>query len=231
VKQSKTSCCLKIVFIRRFLRAISLFYLLVWLSACANSQQQVPRTYRLVGGPCEGCEAVFEYGNQSLNATDTLPDFADSGTKIKLTGIIYQPDGTTPASDVILYIYHTNAAGVYPTRSNETDWSRRHGYIRGWIKTGKDGRYTFYTLRPGQYPNRAAPIHIHATILEPNGRYYYLNDYHFKDDPSLSAEATAQTSLRGGDNWVLTLEREGNLLVGRSNIILGKNVPGYTDNP
>ncbi|HYH16203.1 MAG TPA: hypothetical protein VD794_13335 [Flavisolibacter sp.] len=207
--------------------SVALFYVITSLTACANSQQQSLPAYRLVGGPCEGCEAIFEYGNKPLNPVDTLPGFADNGTKIKLTGTIYQPDGTTPAAGVVLYIYHTNTAGIYPTRGNETGWGRRHGYIRGWIKTGKDGRYTFYTFKPGQYPNRTDPIHIHATVLEPNGSYYYLHDYHFKDDPSLSEQEASRTSLRGGDNRVLSLQREGNLLVGQSDIVLGKNVPGY----
>jgi protocatechuate 3,4-dioxygenase, beta subunit len=209
-------------------RIMAIFFLTALLTACANSQQQTAPAAHLVGGPCEGCEAIFEYGNKLLRAVDTLPGFTDGGTRIKLTGTVYQPDGRTPASNVILYIYHTDTNGVYPTRGNETGWDRRHGYIRGWIKTGKDGQYTFYTRRPGQYPNRAAPAHVHATILEPNGSYYYLHDYYFKDDPLLSKEEAAKTGLRGGDDRVLTLLPEGDLLVGRRDIVLGKNVPGYT---
>lgn len=209
-------------------RIIAIFCLAALLTACANSQQQVSPAAHLVGGPCEGCEAIFEFGDKPLRAVDTLPGFADGGTRIKLTGIIYQPDGKTPASDVILYIYHTDTSGIYPTRGDETGWARRHGYIRGWIKTDRDGRYTFYTRRPGQYPNRTDPMHIHATILEPNGSYYYLHDYYFKDDPSLSKEEAAKTEIRGGNGRVLSLQPEGELLVGRRDIVLGRNVRGYT---
>jgi protocatechuate 3,4-dioxygenase, beta subunit len=198
------------------------------LAACANSQQQTPPAFRLVDGPCEGCEAVFEYGNKPLKPTDTLPDFAKQGTKIKLTGTIYQLDGKTPAPGVILYIYHTDTTGVYPTKGNERGWARRHGYIRGWIKTDKNGQYNFYTFRPAAYPGRSAPAHIHATLLEPNGSYYWLHDYYFKDDPLLSAEEASMTAIRGGGVGVLTLQQEGNLLVGKRDIILGKNVPGYS---
>lgn len=66
----------------------------------------------LVGGPCEGCEAVFEYGGRALTPTCTLPDFSQEGPRLKVTGIIYQPDGKTPAAGVILYIYHTDQNGV-----------------------------------------------------------------------------------------------------------------------
>ena len=65
-------------------------------------------TAELVGGPCEGCEAIFEYGNMVLNNVDTLPDF-NKGQQIKVEGTIYLSDGMTPADGVILYVYQTDA--------------------------------------------------------------------------------------------------------------------------
>ena len=44
---------------------------------------------------------------------------------------------------------------------------RRHGYIRGWMKTNEKGQYRFYTLKPASYPNSTAVKHIHPTIKEP----------------------------------------------------------------
>ena len=109
------------------------FLFLYLLFTFCEAQQSAPT--KLVGGPCEGCEAIFEYGDKKLTAVDTLPDFHDPGPRIKITGTIYKPDGKTPAKDVILYIYHTNQKGIYATKGDEKGWARRHGYIRGWIKT------------------------------------------------------------------------------------------------
>lgn len=195
------------------------------LTSCVNSQDQ--STAKLVGGPCEGCEAIFEYGDKNLTAVDTLPDFFDEGQKIKVTGTIYKADGKTPAKDVILYVYHTNQKGIYATKGNETGWAKRHGYIRGWIKTGPDGRYTFYTLQPGIYPDRSSPAHIHPTILEPNGKYYWLESYLFEGDSLLSEKDLHPVSPRAGGHAVLSLRKEGDIWVGTRDIILGKNVPGY----
>lgn len=183
---------------------------------------------RLIGS-CEGCEAVFEYGDQPLSPVDTLPDFNDPGKKIKVTGTIYEKGGKTPAEGVILYVYHTNQEGIYPTRGDEKGWGRRHGYIRGWIKTGSDGRYAFYTLQPGVYPSRSAPAHIHPIILEPNGKYYWLGSYHFEDDPLLSEREAHPVNPRGGSSGLLELRKEGDLWIGKRDIILGKNIPGYFD--
>ena len=170
---------------------------------------------------------MFEYGDKELSPVDTLPDFNDEGQQIKVTGTIYQSDGKTPAGGVILYIYHTDQNGIYATKGGETGWGKRHGYIRGWVKTGEDGRYAFYTLKPGIYPNRSAPAHIHPVILEPNGKYYWLGSYHFEGDSLLTKKEISPKSPRGGSSGLLFLRKEENLWVGERDIILGKNVPDY----
>jgi protocatechuate 3,4-dioxygenase beta subunit len=189
----------------------------------ANCQAQ---EYELIG-TCEGCEAIFEYGDRELSAIDTLVDFPNSGPKLKISGTVYESDEKTPAENVILYIYHTNQEGIYPTKGDEKGWAKRHGYIRGWIKTDKNGKYTFYTLKPGTYPSRNQPAHIHITLLEPNGKYYWINSYYFEDDPLLTDEDKNNSLIRGGAANILNLKKENHLLIGNRDIILGKNVPGY----
>lgn len=176
-------------------------------------------------GNCEGCEAVFEYGDRELSSTDILPGFQENEPKIKISGTIYEPDGETPAEGVILYVYHTNRLGEYATRGDEEGWARQHGYIRAWLKTGADGTYTFYTFKPGSYSRNAA--HIHPVIFEPNGKYYWLGSYLFEGDPNLSHRQLNQQNPRGGSDGILKLEKEGDLWMGERDIILGENVPGY----
>ena len=209
------------------MKLIVILFLIVSLPSCVNSQKHNINTSRLVGGPCEGCEAIFEYGNTKLLSVDTLPDFNDAGIRIKVTGTIYLNDGKTPAKDAILYVYHTDQKGIYATKNGATGWAKRHGYIRGWIKTDVDGKYTFYTLKPGIYPNRSSPAHIHATIMEPDGKYYWLGSYHFEGDTLLTKKEIDPELPRGGSSGLLTLRKEGMLLVGRRDIILGKNVSDY----
>ena len=202
--------------------------MILTLAFTAYAQKNQPGKNDIsVGGPCEGCEAVFEYGDKALKATDTLPDFNDAGPKIKVTGTIYKPDGKTPAKNVIIYVYHTDQAGIYPNKGNETGWAKRHGYIRGWAKTNADGKYVFYTLKPGTYPQRSAPAHIHVTLLEPNGKYYWIEEYLFAGDPLLTPKEANPASPRGGNSFVLNLRKEGDLLTANRDIILGKNIPGY----
>lgn len=202
-----------------------LLTLVIVISSCVQSQDR--QTAKLIGRPCEGCEAVFEYGNKKLFPIDTLPGFIESKYKIKVTGIIYEQDGKTPAKDVVLYIYHTNESGIYKASSSETGWGKRHGSLRGWIVTDIDGRYTFYTLKPGAYPGRTFAAHIHPVILESDGKYYYIEDYYFEGDEFLTEKEKSPSNPRGGISGVLSLKKEGDMWVGERDIILGKNILNY----
>ena len=205
----------------KFSQRLALSFLLSgcsFLLACGQDKK--------VGGDCEGCEGLFEYGDKKLTSVDTLPDFHDKGPKMLVTGTIFKSDGTTPAKDVILYVYHTDQTGEYPTKGNETGWDKRHGYIRGWIKTGADGKYSFYTLRPGAYPGRQNPEHIHPTIKEPGYSAYWIDEYLFEDDPILTRIEKNSQPGRGGKGLVKVTRSNGMQVVKRD-IILGLNVPGY----
>lgn len=195
--------------------------ILIFLSFSCSGQSR-----KIVGGGCEGCEAIDEFGKKTLTDIDTLPDFESSEPKLKLTGRVYHQDGKTPASDIILYIYHTDRAGIYPKKGNETGWAKRHGYLRGWIKTDDQGHYTFYTFRPAAYPDRTEPEHIHLTVKEPDKNEYYLDDFLFADDPILTSQKRKSLSNRGGSG-IGNPEPENGMLIFRRDIILGLNIPDY----
>ena len=146
--------CYKYIIMR--LVTFFLFTCVSCLTACSqNKSKTVTKNLSsekdlIVGGNCEGCEGVYEspVAFTELNAIDTLPDFTEQGPKIEISGTVYHLDGKTPASDIIIYLYHTDQQGLYSKGTNETIWSKRHGYIRGWLKTDANGFYKFYTLIP-----------------------------------------------------------------------------------
>ncbi len=173
-----------------------------------------------------------------ISSIDTSPGWRLPAQQLLITGTIFHPDGITPAENVTLYYYQTNHEGRYlhvPAAQRSmppNEQGQTHGYIRGWVKTGKDGRYAIYTTRPGSYPDFPTPAHIHITIHEPgNGKAYYVDDMVFDDDPLLNSKERQRLENRGGAG-VLRLMKKGNLQVGERNIILGLNIPGYkTDLP
>lgn len=199
---------------------VILILLLVATTACSAQRN------KKIGGPCEGCEAVYEYGDKKLSPSDTLPKFEQNTPQLKISGKVFKADGKTPAKDVIIYIYHTNRKGIYEQKGDETKWAKKHGFIRGWVKTGTDGRYTFFTFRPASYPDGSEPAHIHITIKEPHVNEYYLDEYLFEDDPLLTPDIRKKQQNRGGSGIVKPVFQNGMLTVERD-IILGKNIPNY----
>jgi len=219
------------------MKLIPIAYLLISLLSLTACSQNSPRTTsghqkekttKHIGGRCEGCEAVFEspIPFDKLSWTDTLPDFNGPGPKMVISGVIYQVDGKTPAKDVVLYIYHTDQKGEYTDKDHGRGWERRHGYIRGWMKTNEKGQYRFYTLQPASYPNTTAVKHIHPTIKEPGKNEYWIDEFIFDDDPFLTPERRKEHQQRGGDG-IIILKNENGILVGERNIYLGKNIPDY----
>ena len=181
-----------------------------------------------VGGHCEGCEAIYEspVPFEQLDEVDTLPDFNEPGPKIEISGIIYKSDGKTPAPGIILYVYHTDQKGIYAKKGGEKGWAKRHGYIRGWIKTNEKGTYRFYTLVPASYPNSANPKHIHPTIKEPGFSEYWIDEFLFNDDPLLPENERNRAQPVAGNGVLKTIMKDGMLRATR-NITLGLNVRDY----
>lgn len=165
---------------------------------------------------CEWCgtaEAPAELGPRVTIAGESEP-----GERLVIRGTVFEPDGSTPASGVVLYLYHTNAEGVYPKRGDETGNARRHGYLRGWLRTDGRGSYEIETIRPGNYPGRDAAAHIHVTVQEPDGTpEYWLPSFLFADDPLLDADPDAPN--------VLELERRDGTWFGRRDIVLPAEPP------
>jgi protocatechuate 3,4-dioxygenase, beta subunit len=107
-------------------------FIMVSLNSCSQTNSQKNTKGGKIGGPCEGCEAVYEspVAFENLNWTDTLPDFTEPGPKMVISGVIYGADGK-PAPNVVLYVYHTDQSGHYSKKGEEKGWGLRHGYIRG----------------------------------------------------------------------------------------------------
>jgi protocatechuate 3,4-dioxygenase, beta subunit len=205
------------------------FFLLQY-NGCTQNKKPISSkgNSKHIGGSCEGCEAIYEskIPFEKLKPTDTLPDFKDDGPKLIVSGIVYQRDGKTPAKDVVVYIYHTDQTGQYTPGPAAEGWEKRHGSLRGWVKTGADGRYTFYTLKPASYPNTNIAAHIHATVKESGKNEYYIDEYLFDDDPKLT-EKERKMQFRGGYGILKLTKGDDGILRGTRNIVLGLNVPDY----
>ncbi|NOT75052.1 MAG: intradiol ring-cleavage dioxygenase [Cyclobacteriaceae bacterium] len=180
---------------------------------------------QIVGGGCDGCELMFDGIPKTINSADTTLAWKNSHKKLIVSGIIYQPDGKTPARDVILYYYHTNAKGVYASGKNQI-FAKRHGELRGWVKTGTSGEYKIFTIEPAPYPNEKNPAHIHMTVKESKLNEYYIDDLFFDEDPLLTTALRNKNENRGGSGVMIIGEKNG-VHYAERNITLGLHIPNY----
>lgn len=181
----------------------------------------------IVGLPCEGCEAVFDGRPRVISDRSRIAPEDEPGEPLTLTGRVVDPAGQ-PAAGVIVYAYHTDRSGIYPPPSTRTGESAtRHGRLRAWARTGATGEYRFDTIRPGSYPGRDVPEHIHMHVIEPGRATYYIDDAMFRDDPKLTPRQARHLSNGRGGVGIVTPERRDGQWIVRRDIVLGLNVPGY----
>ena len=190
--------------------------------ACGAPATQLSKTGRRPRADlyvCEGCEGAKERSAAGLDWQARIAGPTERGTPLRITGTVFGADGRTPAPGVVVYAYHTDAAGLYSRGTRETEWSRRHGLLRGWARTKADGRYAFDTIKPAPYPNRSDPAHIHLTIVEPGRRPYWIDDIVFAGEFGVNQAYRRQRENRGG-NGIVTLSRQDGVWLARRNIVL-----------
>lgn len=203
---------------------MKLFVVLVLVSlvSCLPTQAQK----KLVGGGCDGCDLIFAGMPNQLSWETSLAGSAEPGEPMEISGTIFKLDGKTPAAGVVLYVYHTNAKGAYEPAADQK-LARRHGKLRGWMKTDGQGRYKFRSIKPAAYPGRTDPAHIHPIIKEQDKNEYYIDEYRFADDPLLTAAERAKEEKRGGSGIIKLAKNKNGIWIGRRDIVLGKNIPNY----
>lgn len=196
--------------------------------ACDASDAEAAPTERLVGGPCEGCEAVFEGRPAKLVGNARIAPETERGEPLAIEGFVRDAAGN-PVAGVIVYAYQTDATGIYPQSPPGT--KHRHGKLRGFAKTDARGRYAFGTIRPAGYPGTDLPRHVHMHVVEPGRCHYTIDDLVFTDDPRLTrAQRESHSRGRGSIGVVTptkTVTKHGTSWGARRDIVLGAGIADY----
>src|SRR5687768_3648373 len=77
----------------------------------------------VIGGPCEGCEWVFDGLPKNPASTARIAAPTEPGRPLVIEGTVTTLAGA-PAPGTIVYAYHTDDHGLYPPAGN------RHGTLR-----------------------------------------------------------------------------------------------------
>ncbi len=137
-----------------------------------------------------GC-AQAEDPCATATSSAVLAPKGEPGDPLRVRGVVYRPDGVTPAAGVILYAYQTDSKGRYihlPSKSPR---------IKGWMRTDAQGRFEFLTIRPGPYPNRTEPAHIHFHLWGPDVDPQWNVDLLFEDDTFIKPSRREESESLG----------------------------------
>jgi len=170
-------------------------------------------------GPFYTANAPFIQNNQ-------LADINEVGTRIIISGQVYNIECSEVIPNTEIDIWHANDLGGYDNT----------GYnLRGKITTNSQGFYVFESIKPGLYLNGATfrPSHIHFKITPP-GFNTLITQLYFEGDPYIPTDAAASITSGAFDatNRIIPLVSNSNGdLEGTWDIIIdGNGVPVGTNN-
>ena len=120
-----------------------------------------------------------------------LAPASEPGTRLFVSGRVFDATGTKPVAGVTVYAYQTDATGVYHKPF------RREPRLQGWAITDAQGKFELRTIRPGSYPGRRDPAHIHFQAWGAGYPKQWLDDLQFTDDPKVTPDLLAKSRAKG----------------------------------
>jgi protocatechuate 3,4-dioxygenase beta subunit len=109
------------------------------------------------------------------------------GQRLVVSGTVYRADCRTPLAGASIEVWQTNAAGEYGP--GQGTGGERCCYLAAALRTDRQGRYRFETVRPGHYKGegRPPPAHIHFEVRHPDAAGL-LTELLFEGDPWLGPD-------------------------------------------
>ena len=110
------------------------------------------------------------------------------GERIKVSGIVSDEYGR-PLPNTLIEIWQANSAGRYIHKQELHDAPLDPNFLGGGrMLTDHEGRYSFYTIKPGAYPwgnhfNAWRPNHIHFSIMGHQIEHRLITQMYFPGDP------------------------------------------------
>ena len=151
-------------------------------------------------GPVYGHDALGELDHDLTK--NAAKNGEPLGERIVVTGRVQGEDGRA-VPNTLIEIWQANAAGRYIHFADQHDAPLDPNFLgAGRCVTDDDGRYRFYTVKPGAYPwknhhNAWRPNHIHFSLFGPSFATRLVTQMYFPGDPLLDLDPIYQGAPEG----------------------------------
>ncbi len=130
---------------------------------------------------------------EGCNLAVTAPGRVAMGSLIRVSGRVLDEDGR-PVPGAVVEIWQANAAGRYAHPLDRRDAPLDPHFLgNGRCCADAEGRYAFFTIKPGAYPVPDSgrwwrPPHIHFSVLGPGSLSRLVTQMYFPGDPLNAAD-------------------------------------------
>lgn len=172
---------------RQFLKTTSLAALTLGIAPSVS--QARPEQDNTAGIACDKTtldfygEGPFYTENPPVLVDGILADENEPGTRLVISGRVFNLDCSEHIPNAIIDIWHADDAGAYDNAGFK---------LRGQTTTNEKGFYLFETILPGKYLNGGSfrPAHIHFKITPP-GFETLTTQLYFEGDDAIAGDAAA----------------------------------------
>ena len=158
-------------------------------------------------GPVYGHESVGKFdADLTRNARKNGEPL---GERIVVTGRVLDEDGR-PQANTLVEIWQANSAGRYVHKVDQHDAPLDPNFFGGGrCVTDSEGRYRFYSVKPGAYPwgnhtNAWRPNHIHFSLFGPSFLTRLVTQMYFPGDPLLDLDPIYQGTPAGARDRLIS---------------------------
>jgi protocatechuate 3,4-dioxygenase, beta subunit len=151
-------------------------------------------------GPVFGHDAVGPLDNDLTK--NAAKNGEPLGERIIVTGQVLDEDGR-PVRNTLVEIWQANAAGRYIHKVDQHPAPLDPNFLgAGRCLTDEEGRYRFYSIKPGAYPwgnhpNAWRPNHIHFSLIGPSFATRLVTQMYFPGDPLFAYDPIFQSVPEG----------------------------------